>query len=198
MNVRYPAIVGAILGAFLTESMGIYPFRSASLAAQAWLGALMLLIAAPYAVIALRADRPSLTRRAFARGMSVTTAAIGILAPLMFAVAFLSIMSGWAEHPHGWERVGQAVGAIVIVPFGFMLTHVPAVHYSPGALLAFIAANIWLAIAVRLSRQEREGLRDAAASSGRRGRRVGLTCGVACGVAMPIVLMYGRLLYLQL
>lgn len=198
MNARYPAVAGAILGAALTESMGMYPFRAASLAAQVWLGVLMLIIATPYAGLALRAESPGVTRRAFARGMSVTTAAIGVFAPLIFGLMFVSIMSGWAEHPHGWERVGQAVGAIVVVPFGWMLNHVPALHYSPGRLLAFILANVWLAIAVRLSRQERNEFRGEAARGARQSRRVGLACGVACGVAIPIVLMYGRLLYLQL
>lgn len=198
MNSRYPAVAGAILGAALTESMGIYPFRAASLAAQAWLGALMLIVAAPYAWLALRADSPSVTRRAFARGISVTTAAIGVFAPLVFALMFLAIMSGWAEHPHGWERVGQAVGAIVVVPFGWMLDHVPALHYSPATLVGFVLANIWLAIAVRLSRQDRNELRGEAASGARQSRRIGLACGIGCGIALPIVLMFGRALYLQL
>lgn len=56
--------------------------------------------------------------RGHPRGISLTTAAIGVFAPLIFGLMFLSIMSGWAEHPHGWERVGQAVGAVVVVPFG--------------------------------------------------------------------------------
>jgi hypothetical protein len=194
MNTRYPAVAAAIAGAVMTESMGIYPFRSASLAAQFWLVILMLIAAAPYAAVAMRAQPSSLRPRAFARGISITTVAVGVLAPAVFMLMFLSIMSLWAEHPHGLERVGHAVGAIAIVPFGLLLNHVPPLHLSPAKLIAFVLANIWLAIAVRLSRQERDDLAVEAAKDWRRKRRIG----VLCGVAMPFVLMLGRNIYFRL
>jgi len=58
MNVRYPAATAALAGAVMTESIGRYPFRSASLAAQLWLVALLTPVAAPYAALALRARPP--------------------------------------------------------------------------------------------------------------------------------------------
>ena len=81
MNVRYPAATAALAGAVMTESIGRYPFRSASLAAQLWLVALLMLVAVPYAALALRAGPPSLTQRGFARGISLTSIVVGVLLP---------------------------------------------------------------------------------------------------------------------
>lgn len=194
MNARYAAVAAAIAAALVTESIGVYPFRAASLSAQFWLLVLMLGVAAPYAGIAYSADQPSLARRAFAHGISLATLAVSLLVPAMFAVMFVSVMSLWAEHPHGLERVGQIVGAIVIVPFGLLTKHVRPVHVSAPKVLGFALANIWLAMAVRLSRQERERLGDDVAKEWRRNRRLG----VACGVAVPVALMFGRAVYERL
>jgi hypothetical protein len=154
----------------------------------------MLGVAAPYAGIAYFGDQPRLARRAFARGISLATSAVSLLVPAIFAVMFVSIMSLPAEHPHGIERVGQIVGAIAIVPFGFLTKHVRPLHVSAPSVLGFALANIWLAIAARLSRQERERLGDDGAKKWRRNRRLG----VACGVAVPAALMLGRAIYERL
>lgn len=194
MNARYAAAAAAIAAALMTESIGMYPFRAASLAAQLWLLLLMLSVAAPYAGIAYFADQPSLARRAFARGMSLATSVVSLLVPAILAVMFVSIMSLWAEHPHGIERVGQTVGAIAIVPFGFLQRHARPLHVSAPKVLAFALANMWLAIAVRLSREERERLGDDGAKDWRRNRQLG----VACGVAVPVALMLGSGIYERL
>jgi len=194
VNARYPAAVAALSAALMTESIGMYPFRSASLAAQVWLLFVMLSVAAPYAGIAYSADQQSLARRAFARGLSLTTSVVGLLVPAIVVVMFASIMSLSAEHPHGIERVGQTVGALLIVPFGFMQKHMRPLHVSAPRVLGFVLANIWLAIAVRLSRQERERFGEDQATDWRRNRRLG----VACGVAVPVALVLGRTIYERL
>jgi hypothetical protein len=194
MRARYAAAAAAIAAALMTESIGMYPFRAASPAAQSWLLLLMLTVAAPFAGIAYYADEPSLARRAFARGIALATFTASLLVPAMFAVMFVSIMSLWAEHPHGIERVGQMVGAIAIVPFGLLTKHVRPLHLSAPKVFGFALANFWLAIEMRLSRQERERLGDGGAKDWRRNRRLG----VACGVAVPIALMLGRAIYERL
>jgi hypothetical protein len=194
VNGRYPAAVAAIAAALMTESIGMYPFRAASLTAQFWLLLLMLGVAVPYAGIAYFADQPSLARRAFARGISLTTSTVSLLVPALFVVIFVSIVSLWAEHPTGIERLGQMVGAIAILPFGCVHEHVRQLHVSAPRLLGFALANIWLAIAVRLSRQERERLGEDGTKEWRRNRRLG----VACGVAVPLALMLGRTMYERL
>jgi hypothetical protein len=194
MNARFAAAAAAIAAALTTESIGMYPFRAASLAAQSWLLLLMLVVAAPYAAIAYFADQPSLARRAFAHGIALATSTASVLVPVIFVVMFVSVMSLAAEHPHRLEHIGQIVGGIAIVPLGFMTRHVKPVHLSAPRVVGFALANIWLAIAVRLTRQERGGLGDEGAKEWRRNRRLG----VACGVAVPIALMFGRAIYERL
>lgn len=192
--MRAAAAAAAIAAAAMTLSMSVYPFRAASLAAQCWVLALMLVIASPYVLLAWRAVQPNIAHRAFARGISISSVAIAVLVPTLFGILFLSTMSLWAEHPTGIERVGQWIGAVSIVPFGMLTEHAPRLRLSPGWLVAFVLANVWLWIATRLSRLERERLNDDGARIWRRGRR----WGIACGLGIPLLLTWGTAVYLAL
>jgi hypothetical protein len=121
---------------------------------------LMLIVAAPYANVAYVVARPRLASRGFARGLSITTAAIGTLIPLTSALMLVSIMSQWTEHPSGVQRAGQMLGAISIVPVTFLMRHVRPLHVSATMATAFLLANAWLATTARMSRVDRARLGD--------------------------------------